>query len=292
MSELNSTPTRTPTGESVKLPILFGLVIALVAANIFLFISVNNVKTEMSKMKVSILDEIAKVRESSSITTAASRQNLEVLREELDTARKQAALAAGQARKAALKHAEQLAQQLQAEQQRQQEEMNSQLTEVKEAATTANTKISDVSTDVGNVKTEVASTKTELEKAIADLRSVRGDLGVQSGLIATNRDQLAALKARGDRNYFEFNLTKSKRPQKIGDIAVRLRDTNQKHNRYTIEVLADDKKVEKKNRTINEPVQFYVGGAYVPYEIVVNEVKKNQITGYLAQPKLTRMAKK
>ncbi len=286
MSEVAPNPAPAPKSGGVHLPILFGLVIALVAANVFLFYSVSSLKSEMSKMRVSILAEIAKVRETSALSTHASRQNLDTLRDELASARQQAALAAGNARKEALRHAEQLARKLEAEQQRQQELVKSELTEVKEAASTANNKISDVSSEVGAVKTEVASTKSELQKTISELKSVRGDLGVQSGLIATNGKELAALRELGERNYFEFNLAKTKAPQKVGHVLIRLKKADMKRNKYTIEVVADDRKVEKKDKTINEPVQFYVTGARQPYEIVVNQVKKDQIVGYLASPKV------
>jgi len=157
---------------------------------------------------------------------------------------------------------------------------------VKEATTTANERIAAVKTDVSGVKLEVASTKSELEKTIAELKSVRGDLGLQSGLIATNGRELAALKALGDRNYFEFNLGKTKQPQKVGEITIKLKKADAKRNKYTIEVVADDKKFEKKNRTINEPVQFYVSTSRQLCEIVVNRIQKNLISGYLATPKV------
>jgi hypothetical protein len=125
-----------------------------------------------------------------------------------------------------------------------------------------------------------------LDKTIAELKTVRGDLGVQSGLIATNSKELSALRTLGERNYFEFNITRSKEYRKVGDISVRLRKADTKRNRYTVEVLADDKRVEKKDKNVNEPVQFYVARARQPYELVVNEVRKNQIVGYLATPKV------
>ena len=270
----------------MKLAILAALVLALIGTNVFLFYSVSNLRTEVTEMKGSVLAEIAKVRESSSITTATNQQHMEVLREELETTRRQANSAVGKARTDALKHADQLAHNLQEEQAEQQAQVNTELSAVKDATTTANTKIADVSTDVGNVKTEVASTKSELYKTIADLRSVLGDLGVESGLVATNGKELAALKALGERNYFEFTLAKTKAPQKVGNIAVLLRKADPKRNRYTLSVIADDKTVEKKEKTANEPVQFYVSGARQPYEIVVNQVKKDQIVGYLATPKV------
>ncbi len=286
MSDLTETRTPSPRGGNIQIPILFGLVIALAAATTYLFFWVDGLRTDLHSMRDSVLAELAKVRETSSINTASNQQHLDELRSELDSTRKQAAVAAGRARTDALKHAEQLAKQIQTEQARQQEMVKTELTEVKEAASTANTKITDVSGEVTNVKSDVASTKSELEKTIADLKSVRGDLGVQSGLIATNGQELAALRTLGERNYFEFNLAKTKQPQRIGDISVLLKKTDPKRNKYSIDVLADDKRVEKKDKTANEPVQFYLAKARLPYEIVVNEVRKDQITGYLATPKV------
>ena len=162
-----------------------------------------------------------------------------------------------------------------------------QITEVKQDAKATEAKIGEVNAEVGTVKTDVANTKGELEKTISDLKSVKGDLGMQSGLIATNRKEFDALVARGDRNYFEFNL-KTKTPVKVGDIALLLKKADNKKNRFTVEVTADDKKVEKKDKTINEPIQFLVAkGGRTPYEIIVNEVRKDAIVGYLSTPKVS-----
>ena len=270
----------------VLIPILFGIVIALVVANAVTFVWLDGLKGDVAAMRASLLNEVAKVRETSSLSTASSRTHLNDLRDQLEKARQQAAAAAGQARKDALKHADQLARQIQEDQARQQAQVASQLTEVKDAATTANTKISDVSSDVSNVKTEVASTKSELDRTISELKSVRGDLGVQSGLIATNATELAALRALGDRNYSEFRLMKTKQFQKVGSVQIQLSKADPKKNKYTIQVIADDKRVEKKDKNTNEPVQFYMAGARQPYEIVVNEVTKDQIAGYLSSPKV------
>jgi chromosome segregation ATPase len=270
----------------ILIPILFGIVLALVVANAITFVMMDGLKQDVAAMRASLLNEVAKVRETSSLTTASSRTHLNDLRVQLEKARQQAAAAAGQAKKDALKHADQLAKQIQEDQARQQAQVASQLTEVKDAATTANTKISDVSSDVSNVKTEVASTKSELDRTISDLKSVRGDLGVQSGLIATNATELAALRALGDRNYSEFRLMKTKQFQKVGSVQIQLSKADPKKNKYTIQVIADDKRVEKKDKNTNEPVQFYMAGARQPYEIVVNEVTKDQIAGYLSSPKV------
>ncbi|MFB3777070.1 MAG: hypothetical protein ACE141_05640 [Bryobacteraceae bacterium] len=281
---------KAPEGKrtGILVPILFGIVLALAVANAVTFVWLDGLKHDVAVMKDTLLNEVAKVREASSLSTASSRNHLNDLREQLEQARQQAAVAAGQARKDALKHADQLARQIQEDQARQQAQVASQLTEVKDAAATANTKISDVSTDVSNVRTEVASTKSELERTISELKSVRGDLGVQSGLIATNAKELAALRALGDRNYSEFRLMKSKQFQKVGGVMIQLSKADPKKNKYTIQLIADDKKVEKKDKNTNEPVQFYMAGARQPYEIVVNEVNKDQISGYLSSPKVVQ----
>jgi chromosome segregation ATPase len=274
------------SGGGLKTAILFGIVLALIGANIYLYMQLERTRSDVAKMKEAILTEISNLRETSSVTTQTARRHLDTLRDELETARRQAAMAAGQAKEAATKRAEELAQRLAAEQAKQAAQVKSELTEVKQATTAANTKIGEVSTEVGTVKTEIASTKSELENTINSLKRVVGDLDQHGSLIAANAKELAALRSLGDRNYFEFSLKKSKQPQKVGDVAIQLKKTDAKKNKYTIEVIADDKKVEKKDRNTNEPVQFYVSKARQPWEIVVNEVRKDEIVGYLSTPKV------
>jgi hypothetical protein len=286
VSDPSYPPPAGGSGWTLKVSILFGAVIALLAANIYLFIQMDSMRTDLAKLRESTLTELANLKESSTVSSATQRKHLETMREELEAARRQASMAVGQAKTEAMTRAEQLARQLAEEQRRQQQVVASQLTEVKEAATATTAKLEGVSTEVGTVKSDVAATRAELEKTVAELKRVNGDMGVMSGHIATNGKELDALKALGDRNYFDFNLKKAKRPQKIGDIAVILKKTDQKKNKYTIDVIADDKKVEKKDKNINEPVQFYVSKARQPYELVVNEVRKDQIVGYLATPKV------
>jgi len=157
---------------------------------------------------------------------------MEALQADLAEARRQAATTAGQAKQEALKHADKLARQLADEQQ----QVASQLTEVKESATTANTKLADVTSDVAATKTDVAATKTELQNTVADLKRVRGDMGVLSDRIATNGTELAALRTLGERNYIEFNIAKSKAPQKVADVQLLLKKTDVKKHRFSIAV--------------------------------------------------------
>jgi hypothetical protein len=147
-------------------------------------------------------------------------------------------------------------------------------------------KLEDTSTKLQDTNTKLDQVSSTADATSSDLKHMVGDMGVMSGDIATNAKELAALKELGSRNYFEFDLSKSKMPQKVGDIKIALRNADPKHSRFTLQVFADDKIVEKKDRTLNEPVQLYVAGNRQPYEIVVNQIKNNEVIGYLATPKV------
>jgi multidrug efflux pump subunit AcrA (membrane-fusion protein) len=148
-------------------------------------------------------------------------------------------------------------------------------------------KIGAVATEVGGAKKDIEATRTDLETTKGKLERATGDMGVMSGLIAHNRDDLEELKRRGDRNYYEFKVTKSKTPQRVGPVQVTLNKTDQKRGKYTMTVFVDDRSIEKKDKTAGEPVQFYLRGnaRMAPYEIVVFDVGKNDINGYLSTPK-------
>ena len=145
--------------------------------------------------------------------------------------------------------------------------------------------VGNVKTDVGGVKTDVAATKASLESTIAQLQHTIGDLGVQSGLIANTRGDLEALKHKGDRQYYEFTLLKGAKPQAFSTVALQLKKTDPKRGKYTLNVTADDKTIEKKDKNQSEPVQFYTGRDHMLYELVAWSVDKNKITGYLSTPK-------
>jgi hypothetical protein len=158
--------------------------------------------------------------------------------------------------------------------------------DLRRASSETEGKLGSLSGEVTDVKKVVGQTRTELETTVAALRTVRGDLGVQSGLIATSSKELQALRELGQRNYYDFTLTKTAQPQQVGDVRIRLKKTDVKRDKFTVEVWADDKKIEKKDKTLNEAVQFYVGQLRTPYELVVNRIQKDQLTGYLSTPKV------
>ena len=143
-------------------------------------------------------------------------------------------------------------------------------------ATKANTDdVNKLNGDVNGVKTDLDATKNSIQMA-------RSEMGT---LIARNHDEIDQLRRMGQRDYFEFTVTRKSGAERVGSIMVELKDTNTKKNQYTINVLADDKSFEKKNRSVNEPIFFYTGGSHAALELVVNKVSKTAASGYLSVPK-------
>jgi len=152
------------------------------------------------------------------------------------------------------------------------------------------TDVASVKTDVGGVKTDVATTKSDLESTKAQMSRMMGDEGKMSGLIATNASELEILKHKGDRNYIEFTLQKGAKPTLLSTVKLQLKKVDDKRGKYTLDVSADDRNIEKKDKNIDEPVQFYTGKDPVLFELVVNSIGKNQVSGYLSTPKNVQQA--
>ncbi len=150
-----------------------------------------------------------------------------------------------------------------------------------ELATKANTG------DVEKLNGDVTGVKSDMDAQKNNLQMARSEMGT---LIARNHDEIDQLRRMGQRDYFEFTVSRKGGNQKVGTIQVELKDTNTKKNQYTINVLADDKSFEKKNRSVNEPIFFYTGGTRAALELVVNKVTKTTASGYLSVPKAPETA--
>ena len=183
---------------------------------------------------------------------------------------------------AELTQARTLAQNIRQSQKESDEKLTAQIGQVKQDT---DTKIGAVTTDLTGAKGDITATKQDLEATKAKLTSTVGDLGVQSGLIARNQEELDQLKRSGERNIFELHLTKSKTPSHVGPVQLTLTKTDPKKFKYTLMVIADDKTIEKKDKTADEPVQFYIRNVPKPYEIVIFDVTKDKVNGYLSTPK-------
>ena len=246
--------------------ILLLLAVIYVAASLFFLFNLRERIDQMGKDQTASNAQIADLSKRMQSAEADS----ETLATQLGMTKKELAQRSAELQR------EQVAQR--ASQQRLAEEQKQQLSQV-------NGEVANVKTDVGGVKTDVASTKAELAATEAKLQSTVGDLGVQSGLIATTRSDLEVLKHKGDRNYYEFTLVKGAQPQPVGTVSLQLKKTDQKKGKFTINVTADDKTIEKKDKNVAEPIQFYTGRDHMLYEMVIWTVDKKQAVGYLSTPK-------
>lgn len=276
-----------PSGPNWKMPALVGALVLLGASNIYQYVQLDHVRTEsttdLKKMNDTVNAAIEQLRISSDEQVQQSKRNIESLQARLAEQRRAADRAVGQAKIDAQRQVESLQQKVTEEQAQQQKA----IADVKQSADTANTQVASVSSDVGAVKTDLGNTKSQLESTIATLKRAQGDLDSHSSLIATNSKELNALRELGERNYAEFTITKGKQFTRVADISVELKKADAKHHKFTIAITADDQTVDKRDRNINEPIQFYTKKARQPYEIVVNTVEKDKIVGYLATPKVS-----
>ena len=285
-------PGETPARRPVPWRLFWYAAIALaLAANVILFLNTRQLGKSIEQERNSTAAQLAKLSDLIARSDAASSQRLEsVAKEAHDSAATAEQQAKADVRKASASLAAKIAQETKAQQQAEQQaqqQVAGQLDELKQATSTANSKLDQISGDVSGVRGDVKNAQSVLDAHGNELKRVTGDMGVMSGLIATNSKELAQLREMGDRSYLEFDLKKAGVAQKIGGIQLQLAKADPRKNQFTLSVVADDKRVEKKDRTVNEPVQLYVGGNRQPYEIVVNNVKKDEVTGYLAIPKIT-----
>jgi hypothetical protein len=136
--------------------------------------------------------------------------------------------------------------------------------------------------DVKALGTDVDGMKNGLDATNGNLQQLRGEHGE---LIARNHEELEQLKRLGERDYYEFTLTAKGQKQRVGSMQIELRGANAKKHQYTVALYVDDMRLEKKNKSINEPVYFYASGSKQPLEMVVNSIANRKIVGYVSVPK-------
>ena len=263
-----------------------GLLIAALAGLWYQSNEVGKVRQDLASTQQKLDQMQSQVQSSMTLAKNEVNESIAAMNKQLEDSSKAALKSVNQAQNTTKKQFNQALTKLN----QKDEEITTQLGELKESSEQANTKVNEsingVKGEVSDVKNDVATTKTNLDNTITDLKRVTGDMGVMSGLIATNGKELEALKKLGERDYFEFTLPKSGGAKRVGDVQLTLKKSDPKRNKFTMEVLADDKRVEKRDRNVNEPVQFYAAGARFPYEIVVNEIRADQVIGYLSVPKV------
>jgi DNA repair exonuclease SbcCD ATPase subunit len=246
--------------------ILVVLAVVFVAASIFGYVTMQQ---HIEKMAKDLSESQTQVAELQKRMRSAEAQD-ETLGQKLGMTKKELT---------------QRAAELQAQQRAAESRLEDEAKQEKEQIGKVSGEVAGVKSDVGGVKTDVASTKADLETTKASLQTAIGDLGKQSGLIANTRGDLEVLKHKGDRNYYEFTLLRGAKPQPVATVSLQLKKTDPKRGKYTLNVTSDDKTIEKQDRNIAEPIQFYSGRDHLLFELVVWTVDKKKATGYLSTPK-------
>ena len=271
-----------------------GLAVAL-GGDGYLMSRSSKLTDELANTQNGTQTQISKLNEATTSLLDQEKQRLDTLAQQMKQDVKGVSNSASVGIRRARTEAQKSGEDLSTKLTEQREQIATELTQIQD---TTSSKFSEVTTDVDGVKANVETVKAnvttaqnDISQTNSDLKRAMGDMGVMSGLIATNGKDLEALRALGERNYFEFDLSKQQGTKRVGDVTLALKKADPKHSRFTLDVLADDRHVEKKDKTVNEPVQLYVSGNRQPYEIVVNQVTKDHVTGYLATPKV-KMARR
>ena len=136
--------------------------------------------------------------------------------------------------------------------------------------------------DLKNVDTKVVGVRTDLDTTREDLKMARSEMGT---LIARNHDEIDQLRRLGERDYVEFTIAGKNKPQKVGNLTVELKGINEKRSQFSVAMTAEDRRIEKKNRNMNEPIFFYLSGTKIPEELVINKLGKDTVSGYVSIPK-------
>lgn len=283
MSLTDGKPLNTfPAGHtSSKLPYLIGGVAFLVILGflIYLVMDLQGNKKALAEAQ----DQIVALKKDLAASANKTEKAVETLRDDFSVVREKLGVTQAQ-----LDQARDAAQKIRAEQESQVKQLNARLSQKADAQQLsqfqeeASSKLGAVTADVSQVRTDVDATKKELETTRRDLVDVKETLSQQ---IAKNRDELQQLRLKGERNFYEFDIQKKKGPALVGDLRIGILKADQKKKKYDVRIVVDDNTLDKKDRTVNEPVQFLVGRTKLRYEIVVNEVQKDRLIGYLSTPK-------
>ena len=276
----NVPPNAPPSNEDVYEPaptprwIPLVIIVLFLGVGAVIYIGYNSrvqLQTALDKSNTHA-DVLSKELEQTNSRVALLRAQLDVTSQKLGLTQ------------AELARARTMAQQIQQEQEDSDAKLIAQIGQVQQES---EKKIGQVSTDLTGAKSDIAATKKDLDDTKKSLTTAIGDLNNQGVLIARNGEELEVLKHLNDRNIYDFKLTKSKQPQHVGPVQIVLRSVDPKRYKFDMTVIADDKSIDKKDRNVDEPMQFYVRGVRAPYELVVMEVTKNGVNGYLSTPKET-----
>ena len=281
--------------QSFAIGLLFaGLVLAL-AGDVYEFVKGEHRSRDMELMQHNLQAQITRLSDATSGAFDVTQQRFESVKKAQDSLALDVIRARSESREQGGQLTTRLEQKNQELEQRNRD-LLSQLTALKSETaaklqnTSARLQSASAKLDTTSAKVDTTSAKLErvssdTERNRADLRRVSGDLGAVSVNVAKNTKDFAELRKSDERQRYEFRLLKTKVPTRVADIQIAVRGTDPRRNLYSMDLYADDRVAPEKNRAANEPVQLYVRGVPSPYEVVVTEVRKDEVVGYVSAPK-------
>ncbi len=275
-------------GKAIQVGLALIAVSAL-ALNIYLVSRVSHVEREGESRRAGLESELQSLYERLAAQQGAHDQKLAALRAAVEQSSR---TSYSQAYNEAQRRAAGVSKELTAKQREQQEMFLTEISAVREAASAGVNGLKKVEGDVEGVASQVDQTRRELAQAEDLLLSTQDQLAGVHGRVELHAEDLARLRGSLERSVTHFTLDQSKDRTRVDDIQVRLKVADSRKNRYTVEILADDQIIVKKNSNANEPIEFYVTGADRPYELVVTDIQKGRVSGYLSKPKLTALARR
>jgi hypothetical protein len=270
------TESKAGSSGNIKTLLVAVALAALAIGELFTISRMNTMRDQINTQQAQLREDMTgQLRDQvSNRLSAIQRQNaeeLDAVKSELDDAAKRVGAQGGELRKARTMVAN-----LQDQQQQQTQQLKQEIDQKADQQ-----QVGALTQDVSSTKTDLSTTQKNVSTLAADLGMARSDLGT---LIARNHDDIEYLRKLGDREYYEFTLTKDQQA-KVAGVGLLLKKTNVKRYRFNVATVVDDMQVERRDCTLNAPVFFYVNGSKKPYELVVNSVASTQVKGYLSTPK-------
>jgi chromosome segregation ATPase len=262
-------------------------VAALIGANVYLMNRVGDIETSTQNERAAMTTEVSDLEAALSEQTGAYQREISALQESVE---KTKAEAAERARAETRRSADQLSKLIAQKEQEQQDMFLTEIGAVRGDTDTNRKGIEEVSTRVTGVQGDLDQTREGLNETADLLANTQKDVDGISGRVGTHEAAIERLRMQGQRDVTKFQLPVSKERTKVEAVQMRVKDIDFKKNRYTLEIMADDRIVTHKDRVLNQPVEFYVMGVAQPYEVVVTDIEREQVTGYLATPKFKELA--
>lgn len=284
-----NTPNMETQSSGKGWKVAVGIAIAaLLGFNIYLTNKVGDLESASQKERAQFTAEVTDLQSAMSQQSGTHQREMSALQESIE---KTKAEAAARARSEAKRGADQLAKVIADKERQQQDMFLTEIGSVRGETDTNRKGIDDVNVRVTGVQTDLDQTREDLSETSDLLKNTQSDVDQVSGRVGTAEAQIERLRMQGQRDVTRFQLAESKDRTKVESVQMRVKDIDFRKNRYTLEIMADDQVTVHKNRLLNEPVEFYVNGVAQPYEVVVTDIERDQVSGYLATPKYRQLAR-